>query len=685
MDPWVDQDRSRQRPADRREASVAAAIQGRIFHKRREERARNVQSPGWTPRSDRTGVPGPHEEDMSKRGMLPKFRPATLGLTATHARPSIRPVKPIPPGPAPSPPRRRESGFGPRSTTGHEDQAGDQAGIETERYDLDMPTAGGVGEPSTLNRGPVTLPRDNAPETVQASPRGGRGNVMQLQFDDETQARPVDDHVAGRQAKADLGVEYESLPSLEVRPPYDTFEAAFQERDPVTQARESAHVRRADPREGSYNREPSSYQQQASFKEASYNRAPPSYQEPSYKEPSYKEPSYQEPSHPAPIESHEQEFWGRREGSGPRSRPIPPAPQSYEAPAPSYAESRPWGEPPPAPAPAPMMAYAPTGFSSMPPSSAQYGYEQQQQHIPPAPRLPEEMRGQPGFVMGVQPVRNATPPDAWVAAQPHQHPPIQVYLPSPMQAMGMHGMPAGYGVAANHQVYPQMPQMVQASPRVMSPTPYPQQPQQYYQPQHPQQGYPVQQRHPTPTPGSGQAISASVNRAQPVGGQLTTPPASTMSSPMTVGRFAWFVAGAAFGIAFAFFATGFFNGAKAARDEFPPAAALPAATQMAAAPVAPVAPAVVTAPAPVPQPPVVGVPTTPSSLPNATAQVRPASVAGATAVAPRFNPPRTQRPAPRRAPRSNDDGAVEPKAEPKPEPKSSGSNPGDLLGAGLNP
>ena len=255
--------------------------------------------------------------------MLPKFRPATLGLTAT-ARPSIRPVKASPPPPAPSPPRRRESGFGPRSgraANGFDDAQESQAAIETERFDdqdeQDMPTAGGVhGEPSTLDGGgcPVTLPR----EVVQASARSGRGNVMQLSFDDETQARPVDDRVldqlrreaAAAHAKGQLGVDYESLPSLEVRAPHDAVEAAFSERDPVTQAaRESAHVRRADVRhEGSYNREPS-YQEPSSYREA----------------------------YPAPRDSQhgdsqqQEELWQRREGSGPRSRPLPPEPRSSSA------------------------------------------------------------------------------------------------------------------------------------------------------------------------------------------------------------------------------------------------------------------------------------------------------------------------------------------------------------------
>jgi hypothetical protein len=68
-----------------------------------------------------------------------------------------------------------------------------------------------------------------------------------------------------------------------------------------------------------------------------------------------------------------------------------------------------------------------------------------------------------------------------------------------------------------------------------------------------------------------------------------TPP----SQASKVGRFAWFVAGAAFGIAFAFFATGFFSGARP--GDLRSAAPLPAVTQVAPA-VAPTAPPVVASP-----------------------------------------------------------------------------------------
>ena len=159
----------------------------------------------------------PHEEDMANRGILPKFRPATLGLSAS-VRPLIRPVKASPAPPVPSPPRRIEPAVE------------SQAAIETERFDddpLEMVTDHGVDEPATSNHGPATVPR----ETVQATPRGGRGNVMQMRLDDETRARPVTipfperhrDAIVTpvRLVDADLGVDYDALPSLEVPTPYE--------------------------------------------------------------------------------------------------------------------------------------------------------------------------------------------------------------------------------------------------------------------------------------------------------------------------------------------------------------------------------------------------------------------------------------------------------------------------------
>ena len=199
--------------------------------------------------------------------MLPKFRPAALG-TETLARPSIRPVRPSPPPPPPSPPRKISSGFG------RKNEAFVTVVVDD---DLELPTATGNnnGEPSTLNRGPETVQFE--PSTKPTNARRGRSNAVLVSFEDETQARPVDDHLlqelrAPSPPAADLGVVYESLPSLEVRPKYDTYEAEFSERDPATMlhaARESARVLRADASPDT---------------------------ETAYREPPYQEPAYREPS-----------------------------------------------------------------------------------------------------------------------------------------------------------------------------------------------------------------------------------------------------------------------------------------------------------------------------------------------------------------------------------------------------
>ena len=442
----------------------------------------------------------------------------------------------------------------------------------------------------------------------------------------------------------------------QVRAVYDSQDdLAERDPDPVTQAaiRESARVRRVDPRER---------------EEASYREPPPSY------------PAHAERGH------DEDDLWGRREGSGPRSRPVPPDPsRSYAAPVPAYdddSHSQPWGQPPP-----PLAAPVTIGYPAHPaPPQGNYASYEAQLAVPASPRLPEEVRGAPAFVVGVQPIRTATP-DAWGTPQAQgqaYHP--QGYLPSPMQAMqAMQAMqqaiPAGYGVAAN-QVHPYVVQG-----RAAQPTPWPSQqplppPQQPYFPSHHPSSQPQayqQQRHAPPMPSSRPVASV----AQPVGAQLAPVP----SSAARVGRFAWFVAGAAFGITFAFFATGFFSGsgsAKAAKED--PSAAVPTMTQQAPQAQAPQAQppqvqpqAFAQPPVAFAQPPVVGLPqaaTSPTNLPNAQ---RPQPVAQRPAPPPRAPRPA---PAPRRPSRSADDGPAAPAPAAAP---AGGGDLNDLLGAGLKP
>lgn len=630
---------------------------------------------------------------MGKRGMLPKFRPATLGRDAS-VRPSIRPVRPSPPPPPPSPPRKQTSGVSARSNLAP------FPGPATERDDgTEMPTVTGHAEPATLSRGgPSTVPFEQA--QTNRRPRAELPSEP-ISFEDETQARATDDGLLDRlrmnqPAAAGLGVDYESLPSLEVRRPYDTYEGEFSERDPVTQLHgarardlESASVRRADKA--------------------------------AYREPSYNEPPY---SAPAPAQN---DVWARREGSGPRERPAPSAPASYAAPVPAYDDasiSAQWGRDAAEPSQQPATWSEP---------AAQNDAHYDEPMIPPAPRVPEEMH--PAFVVGVQPIRTATP-DAW--GTPHAMAPQQgQYVPAPMQ-MQAYGAQPQYQAQPQHYTQPPQQQAYAQAPQQYpsaQPAPYaypsaaPSQPAAAYLQQ--QSGPHVRDPRYASAAPSGAPMHASgmspsmMQRRQPLAAQLEPAP-----NTGKVGRFAWFVAGAAFGITFAFFATGFFT-ASAPKDEFPaapaltaaapvappvqaaapvapPVAAAPVAPPVAAAPVAPpvaapvaaapvaapvappvaapVAPPVAAVPAAAPVAPAAAIPAAalPAAAPVAAAPVRPAP----PPARPRFQAPPPRRPAApaSQAPKNLGGGGPGADDERSPAPSApAGSDIGDLLGAGLKP
>ncbi|MBX3190672.1 MAG: hypothetical protein KF819_26970 [Labilithrix sp.] len=579
---------------------------------------------------------------MAKRGMLPKFRPAQLGRDAP-ARPSIRPVKPPPPPSPPSPQNKRHaSGFGPRGT--FQMNAADA--------ELDAPThtgATGSMEPSTLDNRAVVTPRRDAlapiapedgPETAAGPTPRARVDSMGLSFEDETQARAVDDGLLdrlrddARALSADMNVPYDSLPSLEVRRPYDTYEAEFSERDPVTLLhRESHHAGFAD-REPSYDEPPYHAPQEPAYHEAraypgAYGEAPSSNDEPVFPlanphdlhELHEQRPSFEDETCARPV----------NEGSGARPTPRHAEAARYAAPVPSFDEggSAPWN--PPA---EPMGA--PTGFTSMPPPANDAYDDALEPLIPPAPRVPHDVRAP--FVMGVQPLRGAPSPEPPRTMTPmpgyRAITPMPGHLPSPMQAI------QGQQYPTQGQPYPTAPApaYIPASPRVMGNTPRAN--------VILAQTQPPQQMH--------AAMHNPMPMQQPVGHQLEAPQAA---SAARIGRFAWFVAGAAFGITFAFFATGFF-GSRAGRDDaaFPAPAALPVQTaQVAVAPPAAAPPS----PQPVSQTsafaPPPAMPTLPrllrpcprprsasaSGLPNARAEAPGASRA-------RFTPRRARRRAVRR-------------------------------------
>src|SRR5262245_50477071 len=135
---------------------------------------------------------------MADRGVLPRFRPASLQGREGAARPAIRPLRATPPPPPPSPPRRVPSGIRTPNPAAVEGNPYDAARAATER-----PT-GAAG-------------RRLVHELARELPREHR-------FDAETQARRADQGViaASRWSPSRRGamdVPYEALPSLEAKQP----------------------------------------------------------------------------------------------------------------------------------------------------------------------------------------------------------------------------------------------------------------------------------------------------------------------------------------------------------------------------------------------------------------------------------------------------------------------------------
>ena len=179
--------------------------------------------------------------NMANRGMLPKFRPATLAGREVAARPSIRPVRPTAPPPPPSPPRRVSSGV--RHPAPH------GPAIESDEGEL---STASFQDPPTM-----AAARQRIHELARELP--SQYDHAPRFFDDETQARPVDGDLitASRSPQApheQFDVPYEALPSLEVARPFDEYEEQFAEHDPATQLRgaryrESGEQDREEPSE----------------------------------------------------------------------------------------------------------------------------------------------------------------------------------------------------------------------------------------------------------------------------------------------------------------------------------------------------------------------------------------------------------------------------------------------------
>ncbi len=362
-------------------------------------------------------------------------------------------------------------------------------------------------------------------------------------------------------------------------------------------------------------------------------------------------------------------YAARTEDSGPRQRPRKDAgrvPQydlsAYEAnyPGVQREEARREG------------SHSARGSSYQPPQSSSRSRERSfpaQQHaddgfrdrkdswsashpqIPPAPPVPREMSVPSGFVMGVQPLRTPAASPAYVPSQPQV-----IVAPTRTPRMGVPYASANAPMG---------------TPARSFPTPAP---------------APVHVRQPS---------NRSVYSQHPIGHQLQMTELEEAQQGSKVGRFAWFVFGAAFGIFFAFFATGFVPRlSKKEEAQFPPppvvqpqavattapaqptavtpaqpttptvqapAAQAPVAQPSAAQPApvaqpqavasAPVTTPPVAAPQPAAPPPAVAAPQPAAAAPVAAAPQAaapaPQPVAAAPAPAPKPNVDRSPRPAPR--------------------------------------
>ena len=365
----------------------------------------------------------------------------------------------------------------------------------------------------------------------------------QHNFDDETQARPeLDAHTARRAQPAepmhpvlaDLSVPFDALPSLAMNRPFDEFDREFVDRDPAAQvraARESAQMRRA-PRVP----DPQPTRREHSEGDGVYDKDAYEANEPRYEEQSYEQQSYEQEA------SYEEAY-----------APAPPAP----------------------PEPRVRRSQQGSGARQRP---AHNDYEQAERMIPPPARMPED--APPGFVMGVQPIRTLEGPMFPPAPGPLG--PQHMYTPQPtMGAMGQMN-------AMAHMASPMTPMQAMQAMQAMPPV-------QALRPMTPPHGaMALPQRVPTgPVMAAAAYVQSAHKGPSAVHSHASSQTATTAGSK--TGRFAWFVFGSAFGIAFAFFATGFapkIVGGNAqpthTADPFPPAPAMtaPVATQLPQTPAA---------------------------------------------------------------------------------------------------
>jgi hypothetical protein len=617
----------------------------------------------------------------------------------------IRPVKPTAPPPAPTPPRRHSSGIR------NPDPAPESAmPPTTQHYNNDPPTT-------------MAAARARIHEIARELPSDNRFGGPAARYDDETQGRVGEEDYRAAHAAYDRQFggpqrkdAFDALPSFdhqanqpehypqhdpatELRPQYDEVLRRHEERGfgsdrpgsdrPLDKHDDSGKYERrgnyAPPPVAAYSQNSNSYD--AAAYEANYPKA--RREEPSYEEP--RRGSYRDPEPESSRREVDRGRSFRRESDEPRRGSYRDERDerrgSYQ---PNRSEQRDETR-------AEGNSTANRGKKdswSKPPSDPP---------IPAPARVPAELRVPDNFVVGVQPLR--TPSIGANAAFPQ---PQAVITPA-------YGGPATMAASPNAMgTQPPMTQgmaMQMGMPQITMPPLMPQ-----VQPMQPLQ----------PIPGLAATPNAALMHVRPhtsMGPRIAQPTeVEEAQQGSKVGRFAWFVFGAAFGIFFAFAATGFGFGKKddAAQANFPPPVAIPAAPTVAPVqpiqqPVQPVQPAIIAQPVVPPQPqpmatvvqppqPVVTGVALPAPLPGAPtgAQTAPIAPAPLTGVATAPPPPSTvatlpgvappgppvrirsvpiRRTPPRAAPRPAPQGDDGPAPAPAPKKPDNGA---DILGAGLD-
>lgn len=580
----------------------------------------------------------------NQRSMLPKFRPATLGGSE---RPKIRPVKPSAP---PQPPRRHSSG------------------IRNPELEPQPPTQN-YGEPPTM-----AAARARIHEIARELPAENRFASDRHNYNDETQGRiePIDFAAAHAAYDRQFGAAdaYDRLPALGH---HEHFDAGYPQQDPMTELRpaydEALHRHENPYREEPYHREepyrdepyrsdrplpeddssgeyarrerrpspppPATYSAASnSYDPAAYEANYPKHgsgarrEEPSYKSQAPKSDygdrhrsdegrSFRRDDFPREASSYRDD---RREDRRDERREDN---RSFRREEPRREERREASSYQPARADETRAEGSSAKHDAK--RSHESSWSKNEPSIPGPARVPSEMRVPENFVVGVQPIRT---PSMGAAFPPPQAVITPAYGPAPVMTAA--ASPAAMG----------MPQITM--PPMMAPM------------------APM-------TPMMAGMNGGSVMNQMHVRAHTSARPPGHIPQPTEVeeaqqgskiGRFAWFVFGAAFGIFFAFFATGFGFGKKEEPvSNFPPAPTqLPAPVQTQTAPPAPAPPPVVQQqpammqqpmmqqPAMMQQPPQQLAPVAPVPAPPPGVMVAPNQNVGP--IVPAQQPTQAQRPAP---------------------------------------